>query len=60
MTEELKEYRFTGTFRNETIEQVLQVLRLTAPLQYEIGKGTVTLKLDSKLKMKYNKYIDSE
>ncbi len=59
-SEELKEYRFTGTFHNETLEQVLQVLKLTAPLQYEIGKGTVTLKLDSKLKMKYNKYIDSE
>ncbi len=59
-TEELKEYRFTGTFQNETLEQVLQVLKLTAPLQYEIGKGTVTLKLDSKLKMKYNKYINSE
>jgi transmembrane sensor len=59
-SEELKEYRFTGTFKNETLEQVLQVLKLTAPLQYEIGKGTVTLKLDSKLKMKYNKYINSE
>jgi transmembrane sensor len=59
-SEELKEYRFTGTFQNETLEQVLQVLKLTAPLQYEIGKGTVTLKLDSKLKMKYNKYINTE
>ena len=59
-SEELKEYRFTGTFQNETLEQVLQVLKLTAPLQYEIGKGTVILKLDSKLKMKYNKYIDSD
>jgi ferric-dicitrate binding protein FerR (iron transport regulator) len=59
-SEELKEYRFTGTFQNETLEQVLQVLKLTAPLQYEIGKGTVTLKLDSKLKMKYYKYINSE
>ncbi len=59
-SEELKEYRFTGTFHNETLEQVLQVLKLTAPLQYEISKGTVTLKLDSKLKMKYNKYINSE
>jgi transmembrane sensor len=59
-SEELKKYRFTGTFHNETLEQVLQVLKLTAPLQYEIGKGTVILKLDSKLKMKYNKYINTE
>ncbi|UCH15105.1 MAG: DUF4974 domain-containing protein, partial [Bacteroidales bacterium] len=58
-SEELKDYRFTGTFQNETLEQVLQVLRLTAPLRYEIGKGTVILKLDSKLKLKYKKYINS-
>ncbi len=57
-TEELKKYRFTGTFQNETVEQVMQVLKLTAPLQYRIDKGMVTLNLDASLKKKYEKYLN--
>ncbi|MBO9731948.1 MAG: DUF4974 domain-containing protein [Chitinophaga sp.] len=52
---ELKEYRFSGTFRQETLEQVLNILKLTAPLKYSIDKGTVTLEVDNELKEKYIK-----
>jgi ferric-dicitrate binding protein FerR (iron transport regulator) len=58
--EEIKNYHFTGIFQNETIEQVFQVLRMTAPLRYNIGKGKVSLSLDASLKLKYRKYIDTE
>jgi transmembrane sensor len=58
-SEELKKYRFTGTFQNETLEQVLKVLKVTAPLNYEIGKGIVILSLNSSMKLKYKKYINA-
>lgn len=57
--QELKEYRFSGTFRKETLEQVLNILRLTAPLKYTIDKGIVTLELDNELKEKYLKTFKS-
>lgn len=55
--EELKHYRFTGTFQHETLEQIMQVLQLTAPLDYKIGKGEVKLTLDPEAKLKYKKLI---
>ncbi|NSL89567.1 DUF4974 domain-containing protein [Chitinophaga sp. Mgbs1] len=51
--EELKAYRFSGTFRQETLEQILNILKLTAPLSYSIEGGTVTLNVDKILKEKY-------
>jgi ferric-dicitrate binding protein FerR (iron transport regulator) len=56
-SEELKKYTFSGKFQNETIEQIMQVLKLTTPLQYEIGKGEIVLTLDTKMKKKYEKYM---
>jgi hypothetical protein len=54
---ELKDYKFTGIFQDETLEQVMQVLKLTAPLNYEIGKGQVVLSMDPLLKDKYEKFL---
>jgi ferric-dicitrate binding protein FerR (iron transport regulator) len=56
-TDELKHYKFTGIFRQETLEQILKVLKLTAPLSYSVGKGKVELMLDPDLKIKYKKYM---
>jgi transmembrane sensor len=56
-SEELKSYKFTGIFQQETLEQILKVLKLTAPLQYTVGKGTVELTMDPDLKIKYKKYM---
>lgn len=55
--EELRNYKFSGTIENETIEQIMQALRLTAPLKYKIKKNTVVLSIDSKLKRKYKNII---
>ncbi|WP_212000706.1 FecR family protein [Chitinophaga sp. HK235] len=51
--EALKTFRFSGTFRQETLEQVLNILKLTAPLDYKIEEGTVTIREDKALKEKY-------
>ena len=56
-SEELKHYKFTGIFQQETLEQILKVLKLTAPLRYSVGKGKVELMLDHDLKNKYKKYM---
>lgn len=56
-SEELKNYRFTGIFQNETVEQVFEVLKMTAPLKYEIGPGVVTLSIDESLTKKFSKYF---
>jgi ferric-dicitrate binding protein FerR (iron transport regulator) len=55
--EELRNYKFSGTIENETIEQILHALKLTAPLKYKIKKNTVILSIDNKLKRKYNHII---
>ncbi|MES2418399.1 MAG: FecR domain-containing protein [Bacteroidota bacterium] len=43
-SERLKEKRFSGTFINETIEQVLAALKLTYPLTYTINGKLVVIK----------------
>lgn len=42
-SERLKSFRFTGTFLNEPLEQVLKVMSITAPINYEIKGRKVTL-----------------
>ena len=34
--EEIKQFRFSGTFKNETIEQVLAAIKLAAPIEYQM------------------------
>ena len=53
----LKEYKFSGSIENETIEQILKALRLTAPLKYKIERNTVILSIDPQLVKKYKKII---
>jgi transmembrane sensor len=52
--EQLKKYKFTGTIENETVDQIMAALRLTAPLDYKINKDTLrlTLNLNSKEEFK--------
>ncbi len=46
---ELKGYKFTGIIENETTEQIMAALQMTAPLNYKIGKDTIVLFLNPKL-----------
>ncbi len=54
LSSELNNYLFSGTIENETLEQVLQILKLTIPLSYKLEKGTVDINIDNNLKQKYN------
>ena len=51
--EELKNYRFSGTIQNETLEQILGIMRLTIPLSYKIDNGLVVINMDTTLKSRY-------
>jgi len=42
-SEELKNERFTGKFENETIEQVLNALKLAEPFEYKMNKNQITI-----------------
>jgi transmembrane sensor len=39
--DQLKKYRFTGTFVNESVEEILNAFSLTSPLQYEITAAQI-------------------
>ena len=53
-SDDLKNYRFSGTIRNETIEQMLNALTITAPMKYTIEQGVVRLQVDPKRKSYYD------
>jgi ferric-dicitrate binding protein FerR (iron transport regulator) len=55
--DELKKYKFSGTIEKETVEQILNAMRLTAPLDYRISKDTVELLFDKNFKDKYGKIM---
>ena len=59
-TEELKRYRFTGRIMNETLEQVLEILRMTTPLKFTVGKGYVDWEIDPDLKEEYDLLLDKQ
>ena len=54
-----KKYVFSGTLRNYPLEQVLEVIRLNAPIQYAIKEKTVVIKEEKQLKKQYQKLIYS-
>jgi transmembrane sensor len=44
--EQLKKYKFTGIIENETVDQILNALKLTAPIDYLINRDTIKLTMD--------------
>jgi len=42
----LKQYLFNGILTDETLEQVLEIMKLIAPINYSISKKTVTLSIN--------------
>jgi transmembrane sensor len=55
--EQLKKYKFTGTIENETVDQILNALRLTAPLNYQINRDTIRLTLDIKAREEFKRIM---
>jgi len=56
--EELKQYNFTGIIQNETAEQIMNALCLTAPLSYQVSNDTIVLSLNRRDKDHFNKIMD--
>jgi hypothetical protein len=55
--EQIKNYKFTGIIENETIEQLMDALCFTAPLDYMINKDTLRLSLDNRSKEEFKRIM---
>ncbi len=55
--EEIKEYVFNGTLLEESLEQVLEVIQMAAPIDYSISHNNVTLTWNKQFKDKYQNLL---
>jgi ferric-dicitrate binding protein FerR (iron transport regulator) len=55
--DEMKGISFTGTIENETLEQVIHIMQLSAPLKYKFGKGEVEISLDKSQVAKFKRLM---
>lgn len=55
--EALKHYKFSGTLADETLEQVLNVIKYTAPIKYTIINKHVYLTTNTSSKANYDKLL---
>jgi transmembrane sensor len=58
--DKLKKYKFSGIIENETAEQIMAALKMTAPLDFKISKDTIVLTNNRKLEEKYSHIISSK
>jgi len=58
-TETLKRFKFTGTLRNESIEQVLAAMRLASPIEYKVKGKMVELNENKELMKQYLQYYSN-
>jgi transmembrane sensor len=56
-SDEVKHFRFTGTLEDETITQVLDVIKLTAPIDYELKGKEVVIFENTKMRQKFIRYL---
>lgn len=54
-SDSIKKFHFSGSIENETIEQVMVIMRHTIPLKYKIEKGIINIEQDNNLLMKFYK-----
>jgi ferric-dicitrate binding protein FerR (iron transport regulator) len=57
---EVKNLRFTGTLEDETLEQVLNVIKLISPIDYTINKKAVIIKENKKQASQYMKFMKNQ
>lgn len=58
--EQLEKYKFTGIIENETVDQLFNALKLTAPLDYQINKDTIRLTLDISHRAEYKRIMKKD
>ena len=56
-SETLKNYKFTGTLKDETLEQVLALVRLSAPINYKIEDNQVIFSENKYFKHSYDEML---
>jgi transmembrane sensor len=56
-SERLREFRFSGTLENETLTQVLDVIKLSAPLEYKLQGKTVLIFENKQRTEKFNNHM---
>lgn len=55
--ESLKNYKFSGTLKEETFEQVLKIVQLSMPIVYTVEENNVIFREDTSFKKKYDTMI---
>jgi len=56
-SEVLKQFRFTGTLENETLTQVLDVIKLSAPIEYELEGKVVKITENKQMMEKFSNHL---
>lgn len=56
-TENLKDFRFTGTLEDETLTQVLDLIKLTAPIDYTLDGKNVKIYENQKMKERFFQHL---
>ena len=53
----LLDYKFTGTLEDETLEQVLEAIKLSAPIEFSIDNNRVTINENKLYKKEFNRIL---
>ncbi|NJK93943.1 MAG: DUF4974 domain-containing protein [Bacteroidales bacterium] len=56
-SESLENYKFSGTLKDETLEQVLNLMKISAPIEFSIQENTVYLFENKSFKKSYDKML---
>ncbi|WP_158870342.1 FecR family protein [Maribellus comscasis] len=56
-SDKIQNYKFTGTLDDETLQQVLDAIKLSAPFDYSIDGNVVTLMVNSERMNEYEKQL---
>ena len=56
-SDDIKQFRFTGTLENETLTQVLDVIKLSAPIEYKLDGKTVKISENKQMTKKFSGHL---
>lgn len=56
----IMKYRFSGTLEDETLTQVLDVIKLTSPIDYKLDGKEVTIYENASMLKKFNNYLNKK
>lgn len=55
--DQLKKYNFTGTIENETIEQMMTALQLSSPIDFEMDRDVILLKVNPLMQNRFRQIM---